>query len=420
MSSANETQRVLVVGAGIGGLATALELHRVGIRSTIIEAVPQFGPVGVGINILPHAAKRLCELGLDDALTQRCVLTKESAFFNRFGQLVYREPAGRDAGYDYPQYSIHRAHLHEVLLNAVIDRLGPDCIQVGRRLAGVSQSADAVTAHVITADRSHADINTDVLVGADGIHSVVRRYLFPDEGPPRYTGVTMWRGTSVWSPFMSGATMVRAGWIATGQLVMYPIVNDVDGNGNQLLNWVVELQTEQRSDREWNRAGRLEDFIEHFADWKFDFMDVPAMLSSATTILEYPMVDQEPLPRWSHGRITLLGDAAHPMIPRGSNGAGQTILDARALADAFRATPADPVAALQAYEAERRPATSDVVRANHTSSPDAILRTVYERTGDRPFARLEDVVDVAELAEIAEGYARIAAYSTEQLRQVKS
>jgi 2-polyprenyl-6-methoxyphenol hydroxylase-like FAD-dependent oxidoreductase len=199
--------------------------------------------------------------------------------------------------------------------------------------------------------------------------------------------------------------MTRAGWLATGKMVIYPIRNNVDGEGRQLVNWVAELETPHYKRRDWNRPGAIDDFIAHFADWHFDWLDVPALLRAADVVLEFPMVDQDPLPRWSHDRVTLMGDAAHPMVPRGSNGAGQAILDARALTDSL-VKYADPVAALRAYEDLRREATAAVVRMNRTNPPDAILREVYARTGDRPFERIEDVVSIDELRALSDGYKR--------------
>ena len=408
---------VLVLGAGIGGLTTALELHRAGIACRVVEALPAFAPAGVGVNILPHASLHFRELGLDGELSRRAVLTRESAFFNRFGQLIYAEPAGRYAGYADPQYSIHRADLHEVLLAAVTQRLGAGALLTGHRVARVDQDSRRAVARIRRSDGSQADLEADVVIAADGIHSAVRAQLFPGEGPPRYSGVMMWRGVTVWPPVRTGASMIRAGWLATGKLVVYPVRDDVDGRGRQLVNWVAEAETPQLADRDWTRRGDLADFLPWFADWHFDWLDVPAMLATAETILEYPMVDADPLPRWSHGRLTLLGDAAHPMVPRGSNGAGQAILDARAVAEALAADPRDPVAALAAYEERRREATAAVVLANRTNPPDAILREVYERTGDRPFGRLEDYVTVGELAEIAENYRRVAGYTVAGLQQ---
>lgn len=402
---------VLVLGAGIGGLTTALQLHRVGLRCQVIEAVEQFAPVGVGINVLPHASQQFGELGLEDALSRAAVLTRESVFFNRFGQLIYREPAGRDAGYADPQYSIHRADLHQILLDAVTERLGPDAVRTGHRVERVEQDDRQAIVTARRPDGSSVALAADAVVAADGIRSVVRAQLFPEEGPPRYSGVTMWRGVSVWPHFLTGASMVRAGWLASGKMVIYPIRDDVDGRGSQLVNWVAELETAQRAGRDWTQRGRLADFIDCFADWHFDWLDVPALLASTSTVLEYPMVDQDPLPRWSHGRLTLLGDAAHPMVPRGSNGAGQAILDARVLADCIASQPDDPVAALREYDDLRRPATANVVLTNRANPPDAILREVYERTGDRPFDQLEHVVTQAELVRISENYKEVAGFS---------
>lgn len=402
------TPRVLVAGAGIGGLVTALELHTVGITCSVVEAAGHLAPVGLGINVLPHASRLLGQLGLEPELSRHAVLTKESAFFTRFGQLVYREPAGRAAGFTDPQYSIHRADLQQVLLDAVHQRLGTGAVRTGVRVRHVEQDDRRAVAHVVSADGSRSAAEADVFVAADGVGSAVRRQLFPDEGPPRYSGVTMWRGASVWSPFLTGASMVRAGWLSHGKLVVYPVRNDVDGHGRQLLNWVAEVEAPQRVNRDWLRRGHLEAVLPRFADWHFDWLDVPAMLAATQTVLEYPMVDQDPLPRWSHGRVTLLGDAAHPMVPRGSNGAGQAIIDARALAECLSADPADPVNALAAYEERRLQATSDVVFANRTNPPDAILRLVHERTGDMPFERIEDVVGQGELARIADSYRAVA------------
>jgi len=414
-SAARSSLSVLVVGAGIGGLTTALELHRAGIYCQVAESVPAFAPAGVGINILPHASRQLGQLGLERQLSQRAVLTRESVFYNRFGQLIYTEPAGREAGYADPQYSIHRADLHEVLLGAVTERLGAGAVRAGHRVTRVEQDDQRAIARIERADGTATALEADVVIGADGIHSAVRAQLYPGEGPPRYSGVTMWRGVCLWPRILTGASMIRAGWLTTGKMVIYPIRDNADGAGRQLINWVAELETPQRGGRDWAQCGALEDFLPRFAGWTFDWLDVPALLRASEVLLEYPMVDAEPLPRWSHGRLTLLGDAAHPMVPRGSNGAGQAILDARAVADALAARPHDPVAALAAYEERRREATAAVVLANRANPPDAILREVYERTGDRPFERLEDYVTTEELAQIAENYKRVAGFTLRDL-----
>jgi 2-polyprenyl-6-methoxyphenol hydroxylase-like FAD-dependent oxidoreductase len=398
---------VLIVGAGIGGLTLALGLHRVGIGARVYESVPELRPLGVGINILPHASRELALLGLEAELSRVSVLTREAAFFNRFGQLIYREPLGRDAGYDDPQYSIHRGALHRVLLAATVARLGADRVCCGWTCTGFEQDAHGVVAHFddTRAGDRRPDQRADALVACDGLHSVIRKQLHPTEGAPIYSGVNMWRGVTVWPPVLTGATMIRAGWLATGKMVIYPIENAVDAQGRQRINWVAELETPRHRQRDWNRPGALADFIGAFEDWHFDWLDVPALIRAADAILEFPMVDQEPLPAWTQGRVTLLGDAAHPMYPRGSNGAGQAILDARALSDALAATPSS-TDALKAYEAQRLATTSAIVRMNRSNPPDAILREVYERTGDKPFDRIDDVIPRDELAAITERYRR--------------
>lgn len=409
---------VLIVGGGVGGLTLALCLHRNGVPCMVLEAAPEFRALGVGINILPHAAAELARLGLEEELSRVAVLADRASFFNRFGQLVHSEPLGRAAGYPHPQFSIHRADLHRALLRAVRDRLGEGRVLMGRRLLAAEQDGGGVTLR-FAPDGSGAapPVRGAVAVGCDGIHSVLRRQLHPDEGEPKYTGYNMWRGVSPWPPILTGATLARVGWLATGKMVIYPIRDAIDAEGRQLLNWVFEIETgTYRSRRDWNLPGSVEDVLPRVAEWRFPWLDVPAMLHASEQVLEYPMVDQDPLPRWTFGRLTLLGDAAHPMVPRGSNGAGQSILDARCLADALARTPDDPAAALAAYEAERLPATTQVVLTNRTSPPDAILRVVHERTGDKPFARIEDVMSREEMLAITGSYKRVAGYDLERLR----
>jgi 5-methylphenazine-1-carboxylate 1-monooxygenase len=399
---------VLIVGAGIGGLTLALALDRLGLACRVFESAPEIKTVGVGINLLPHAMQVLGELGLERALAKVAVETQEAAFFNRFGQLIYREPLGRRAGYGWPQFSIHRGDLQAVLLEAVKVRLGAERLHLGWHCVGFRQNDRSVE----LAFNGHPSQKGDVAVGCDGIHSVVRKQLFPEEGEPRYSGVNMWRGVTRWKPILSGATMLRAGWLATGKLVHYPIRNNVDAEGRQLVNWLWEIETREYKRWDWNRTARVEDFIEDAESWRFDWLDVPAFLRAAELVLEYPMVDKDPLPAWSFGRVTLLGDAAHPMVPRGSNGAGQAILDARALAQCL----AEGENALKRYEAERLAPTSNVVLENRRNPPDAILREVYERTGDRPFERIEAVISAEELRALSERYKQVAGYNREALQ----
>jgi 5-methylphenazine-1-carboxylate 1-monooxygenase len=399
---------VLIVGGGIGGLTLALTLHDAGIESRVFEATPEIRPLGVGINVLPHASAELCRLGLEAELTRVSVQPTEAAFFNRFGQHILSEPLGRAAGYRVPQFSIHRGDLQMLLLAAVRERLGDGVVATGWRCTSVEPDDTGATARFVDSvtGRELPSQRGDVVIACDGLHSAIRKQLHPSEGAPAYSGVNMWRGVSVWEPILSGATMVRAGWFTHGKLVVYPIREHVDGSGRQLVNWLAEIETPADVLRDWNRRGRLDDFIGWFADWRFDWLDVPAFLRAADAVFVFPMVDQDPLPWWTAGRVTLLGDAAHPMYARGSNGAAQAILDARVLTDCIAEHGPTPEA-LHAYEAERRPATAAVVEMNRSNPPDAILREVYERTGDARFTRIEDVVSPAELVALLDRYKQV-------------
>jgi 2-polyprenyl-6-methoxyphenol hydroxylase-like FAD-dependent oxidoreductase len=410
--------KVIIVGAGIGGLTLGLRLHKAGIPCRIYEAVPELKPLGVGINLLPHASSDLAELGLLPALERVAVETREIAYYNRFGQFIYSDPSGRYGGYDWPQFSIHRGDLQMVLLEAFIERAGRKAVITGHRCVGVEQDATSATAH-FESTVTHTPLPSyrgDIVIACDGIHSAVRKQLHPNEGAPRYFGLNMWRGVTRGKPYLSGASMVRIGWAETAKLLVYPIRHNIDAEGRQLINWVCSIAQETPiPQQDWNRPGRLEDFLPAMADWTFDWLDVPAMCRAADEILEYPMMDRDPLPSWGGGRVTLLGDAAHPMIPRGANGGAQSILDATALTKALLAND-DPVAALTAYEAERLPATAKVVLRNREAPPDAILEEVYRRTGDKPFTRIEDVISEQELAALNDGYKRVAGFDHERLR----
>jgi 2-polyprenyl-6-methoxyphenol hydroxylase-like FAD-dependent oxidoreductase len=407
---------VIIVGAGIGGLTLGLALRRWGIPCRIFESAAEIRPIGVGINLLPHATKELAALGLEQSLASVAIETRDATFFNRFGQLIYQEPLGRAAGYEHPQFSIHRGDLQMVLLDAFRARAGSDRLNTNHHCTGVEQDETGVSVHFSDGPggANRSTVRGRVVIACDGINSAIRKQFFPDEGESRYSGVNMWRGVTRWKPILSGASMVRAGWLSHGKMVIYPI-RPAGADGLQLVNWVAEIETPNYLKRDWNRRGAIEDFIGAFGDWHFDWLDVPAFIRAADSVLEFPMVDQDPLPRWSFGRVTLLGDAAHPMVPRGSNGAGQAILDARALASALSEND-DPVAALAAYEKARLEATTRIVLTNRTNPPDAILREVFQRTHDRPFASIDDVISRDELVALSEGYKRIAGYSKEALR----
>jgi 2-polyprenyl-6-methoxyphenol hydroxylase-like FAD-dependent oxidoreductase len=347
--------------------------------------------------------RRLFELGLEDAVREVGVEAKEFTFFNQHGQLIYREPCGRHAGYDWPHFSFHRADLHRVLLDAVMARLGPDAVHNGHRCSGFSQDDQGVTLQLDTATTSHA-VRADVVIACDGFHSAVRRQLYPEEAPAHFGGINLWRGVTRGRPFLSGASVTRCGALRHGKLVVYPIRNHPDGT--QTINWAVEILKSDWSENDWNKTGQLSDFIEYFSNRCFPWLDIPRLFREAEFILEYPMVDRDPIPRWSFGRVTLLGDAAHPMYPRGGNGGAQSILDAELLGSLL-ANCDDPVQALQAYEAERRPKTRDIVLTNRSTPPDAIIERVDALTASQPFARIEDVISLTELQGMSELYKQV-------------
>jgi 5-methylphenazine-1-carboxylate 1-monooxygenase len=399
---------ILIIGGGIGGLTLALSLHKHGIPCQVFEAAPEFKPLGVGINMMPHAIRVLTSLGLQPNLEKYGVEAKEFAFFNRHGQFIMAEPCGKYAGYEYPHFSIHRADLHKVIVDAVIERLGPEFVHFGHRCVGVEQDGDDVT---VRFDSAEARTGT-IAIAVDGFHSAVRRQFYPNEGPPHFGGINMWRGVTRRMPFLSSASVTRIGTVARGKMTIYPIRQFDDGT--QLINWSTEQPREDHKPNDWATAGRIEDFIEPFQDWQFDWLDVPDLIAGAEFILEYPMVDRHPVDKWTHGRVTLLGDAAHPMYPRGGNGGAQAILDAEAIARLLDEMD-NPIQALQAYEDKRLAVTSNIVMTNRAQPPDVIIEKVEELTGGEPFARLEDIIDPAELVAISESYKNTAGYSLEKV-----
>lgn len=403
--------QIIIAGGGIGGLTAALALHARGHEVTVLEAVREPRPLGVGINLLPHAVAVLDELGLLPALRGMAVETSALVFANRHGQAIYRDPRGLAGSYSHPQFSIHRGELQMRLWREAAARV---TVLGGQRVIGARDEGGRVVAQVETADGPR-ELAADLLVGADGIHSALRRRLAPDEGAPCWRGVMMWRGTSWAPPFLDGRTMVQAGH-SQAKFVVYPI-GAPRADGLQLINWIADRRVREpvpgltAPDRaDWSRPGRLDDLLPTFGGWHFDWLDVPGLLTRAEQMLEWPMVDRDPLPRWRLGRSTLLGDAAHPMFPIGSNGATQAILDAKALADAL-AAHADLEAALAAYEDERRPMCARIVEMNRREGLDAILDRV-EALAPGGFANLADVIDPAEVAREINSYKAAAGHRT--------
>jgi 5-methylphenazine-1-carboxylate 1-monooxygenase len=411
--------KAIIVGGGIGGLTAALMLHARGIASEVYEQADQIRELGVGINTLPHAIKELKQLGLLQRLDDVAIRTYELIYTNRFGQEIWREPRGVEAGFDVPQFSIHRGRLQSVVHEALEKRLGQNAIRTGCRLGAFSQDEGGVSAYFF--DRTGAHVHTtrgDVLIGADGIHSLVRSKLYPEEGPPSWNGIMLWRGAREWPAFLTGRSMVIAGGMRA-KIVVYPIAEGWRP-GMKLTNWAVAVKISDGSTppprrEDWSRPGRRDELMPHVERFSIPHLNVRQLLAETSEFWEYPMCDRDPLPRWTHGRVTLLGDAAHPMYPVGSNGASQAILDARCLADAL-SMGEHPAHALTIYESERLPKTAEIVRSNRTGGPEEVIDAVEELAPDG-FSDIDQVLSYEQRAAIVRGYAKKAGFAREQLSQ---
>jgi 2-polyprenyl-6-methoxyphenol hydroxylase-like FAD-dependent oxidoreductase len=370
--------------------------------------VPEVRELGVGITLLPHATREIAALGLEPRIREVAIENRESVFFTRHGQFIYKEPRGKFGGAPFSEYGLHRGKLHRILHEAAVERLGADRVLTDHRCVRVEQDERGVTAHFVetSSGRSLAPVKGDIAIACDGVNSTVRRQFYPEESLA-FAGINTWRGVTRHAPILGGDTYMRVGSIETGKMVIYPIVNDVDGRGRQLVNWVAEIREPQAGMNDWNKPGRLEDLLPIYRDWRFEWLDVAGLISTADTIFEYPMVDRDPVARWTFGRVTLMGDAAHPMYPRGSNGAAQAIIDGRTLAELLRASNDGP-AALAAYERARLEPTARIVRANRENPPDFINIKVDQLTGGKPFRHIDDVISQEELRRISEDYKKLA------------
>ena len=408
---------VLIAGGGIGGLTLALSLHQVGVPVRVFESVQELKPLGVGINVLPHAVRELIELDLLEELGAAAVRTRELAYFSKRGQPIWSEPRGVEAGYKWPQFSIHRGTLLKILLDAALERLGRENILTNHHLADWTETANGVRAEFIdkATGKKAGACDGALLIACDGIHSAVREKLYPTEGPPIWNGRVLWRGVTAGDAFLSGRTMIMAGHQML-KFVCYPISKEPDASGKHQINWIAERHmppSYQWRREDYNRTAKLEEFLPWFESWNFDWLDVPSLIRNCPHAYEYPLVDRDPLERWTFGRVTLLGDAAHPMYPIGSNGASQAILDARVLTREILAHGLTN-AALCAYEAERRPATSDLVMLNRRNGPEQVMQLVEERAPDG-YKVVTDVLSREELEEIAANYKRVAGFQVEAL-----
>jgi len=406
----------IVVGGGIGGLVTALKLHRVGASVRVFESVENIQALGVGINLLPHAVRVLTELGLAEELQKTGLPTAELIFVNKFGQKIWQEPRGLDAGYRWPQYSIHRGRLQMLLLKAVKEQLGEEAVITGHHLSSFETLGEEVVAHFVnrkTGERL-GSYSADFMIAADGIHSVVRNFFYPNEGQPKFSGRILWRGISEFDPFLTGRSMIMAGF-QDQKFVAYPVSPEAAAKGRSLVNWIAELTVggEAPSKADWNRKVDKHVFAKPFASWNFDWLNVPELIQETESVYEFPMVDRDPLSQWTFGRVTLLGDAAHPMYPIGSNGASQAILDAEALGQAILEHQSTEMA-LKAYEDVRLKPTANIVLSNRKNGPEVVMQIVEERAPNG-FELLDNVISQQELENIANKYKQIAGFDRETL-----
>lgn len=401
---------IAIIGAGIGGLMTALRLHEKGFTPRVYESAAELRPLGVGIVSQPYGTREITEVGLLDELNARSVDALASVYYNQYGQEIYGEQCGVHMGYPHGQRFVHRGILQMILYKAVIERLGPDSVVMGLRCTGFDQDDTGVDLHFVSANPATPlpiHVRADLVIAGDGIKSAIRNQLFPESTEPHYSGITLWRGVTLMKPFKDGGTILHIGAPSQGSLIVYPILDNADDSGLTLVNWVVEQNGRPGGVEDWNQEADVAEIAHLFDECELDFINVGEMLRNAREVYLFPLVDHDPLPQWSFGRVTLMGDAAHAMYPRGGNGACQALVDARVLADAL-ASHEDPVQALKHYDTQRRETANRVVLANRGDGPEVVRRIVEERTAGQRFDDIEQVLPYAEADAIFSEYHRLA------------
>ncbi len=409
------TPLVIIAGGGIGGLATALTLHQIGVPCLVLESAQEMRPLGVGINLQPNAVRELADLGIGEAELDRVgVPAREWALVGLNGRDIWSEPRSRLAGYRWPQYSVHRGRLHMLLYRTLIERAGPGSVRLGSRVTGYRIEGGAVVVSVEEAG-AVSELRATLLVGADGIHSAVRAQMHPAQPPIHWGGALMWRGTTMAKPIRSGASFVGLG-THRQRVVFYPISHPDPATGLAMINWIAEVTVDNAEgwkQQGWFRQVGIGDFIHHFDGWTWDWLDVPALIRGADGAYENPMIDRDPVPSWVDGPVALIGDAAHAMYPTGSNGASQAIVDARVLGASMVAHGVTP-AALAAYDAALCGPISQLVLRNRGAGPFGLLNLVDERCGG-VFETIDDVIPAQERASFMAGYKAAAGFAVEQL-----
>ena len=408
---------VIIAGGGIGGLATALTLQQIGVPCVVYESVREMRPLGVGINLQPNAVRELYDLGIGAGdLDQVGVPAKEWALVGLNGNDIYSEPRGLLAGYDWPQYAVHRGKLHMLLYSRLVERAGAQTVRLGSRVTGYQKNADgSVTAHIEHTDGSASEARGRLLIGADGIHSAIRAQMHPTQPPIHWGGAVMWRGVTWAKPMRTGASFVGLG-THRHRVVVYPISHPDPNTGLALINWIAEVtmdNSEGWKQTGWFRQVPVSKFAHHFAGWTYEWLDVPALIAGADGAYENPMIDHDPVPTWVDGPVALMGDAAHAMYPTGSNGASQAIVDARVLGASLLAHGVTP-AALSAYDEKLCGPISQVILRNRGAGPFGLLNLVDERCGGT-FSNIDDVIPPAEREAFMAGYKKAAGFAIEQL-----
>ena len=407
--------KIIIVGGGIGGLTLALSLHKEGHDVKVFESVKEIKPLGVGINLLPHCVRVLTNLGLQEKIAQNAIETSDLKYFNKYGQEFWSEPRGRFAGYKWQQFSLHRGNIQMLLFDEVMAQIGKDTIQQNHHLSHFEQNENEVIAYFIDKDSGEKihEEKADMLIGADGINSVVRQQLYPHEGKPVYSENVLYRGTTVMKPFLNGKSMAMIGSMKQ-KMVVYPI-QPIDSDGSCLINWVANVKEGKSTltARDWNRQADQKRLINLYIDWTFDWLDVPAMIAGSEAVYEFPMSDRNPLEKWSFGRVTLLGDAAHPMYPIGSNGASQAILDVDCLTECMKNNK-DVLAILTQYDKERVPAAAKVVIQNRAKGPDEIMDMMADWF---PSGFTADEIPHEKLANVMDNYKKVAGFDIQTLNQ---
>jgi 2-polyprenyl-6-methoxyphenol hydroxylase-like FAD-dependent oxidoreductase len=412
---------VLIAGGGIGGLSVALTLQQIGVPCMVLEAVRELKPLGVGINLQPNAVRELYELGIGaEKLDAIGLQSREWALVGLNGKDVYSEPRGLLAGYRWPQYSVHRGGLQMLLYRTAIERLGAGAVLAGHRVEGYRNEADGVVVLLRAADGTQTETRAKLLIGADGLHSAVRAQMHPEQPPIHWGGALMWRGTTPGLPIRSGASFVGLG-THRHRVVFYPISQPDPATGLATINWIAEITVDNSrglGDGDWNKKVAIDSFIHHFEGWRYDWLDVPAMLRGADEVFEYPMIDRDPVPTWVDGRVALLGDAAHVMYPTGSNGASQAIVDARVLGAAMLEHGVGSEA-LRAYDRKLCAEISAVVLRNRGAGPFGLLNLLDERCGG-VFDDIDAVIPAKERDEFMSRYRSAAGFAMDRLNSAPS